>query len=301
MESRAGIGTRRGGWTGRKVRKCFDSARQPGGFNFQRSSVKAMKIATFYTSLTDAQWAFLKRLLPKRPKRGRPPTDRRRIMDALLYVVKGGIQWRLLPASFPPWKTVYHVFRQWTLNHTWEALNARLRTHVRKTHDKRARPTAAILDSQSVKSDGHGGAVGYDAAKKIKGRKRHLLVDTLGLVLGVLVTPASTPEREGAQALLARILVWFTWLRLLWVDGGYSGVTFAQWVQGIRPRLQVEVVKRSDDVKGFRVLPRRWVVERTFGWLMRHRRLVRDYETTETSAQAWVYVAMIRIQLRRLA
>ena len=157
------------------------------------------------------------------------------------------------------------------------------------------------MDRQSVKSDGHGGAVGYDAAKRIKGRKRHLLVDTLGLILGVAVTPASTPEREGAQVLLGRVLVWFTWLRRLWVDGGYSGAPFAQWVKGLRPKLEVEVVKRSDDVAGFKVLPRRWVVERTLGWLMRQRRLVRDYETTPASAEAWGYIAMIRIQLRRLA
>ena len=260
-----------------------------------------MKIAVYDSSLTDAQWAFLKPMLPKPKKRGRPPTDRRRIVDAILYMVKGGIQWRLLPADFPPWKTVYHVFRKWIRDHIWEALNARLRTHVRKTHHKRSQPTAAILDSQSVKSDGHGGAVGFDAAKGIKGRKRHLLVDTLGLVLGVWVTPASTPERDGAKALLAPLLSCFTWLRLLWVDGGYCGAAFAQWVQELRPKLKVEVVKRSDDVKGFVVLPRRWVVERTFGWLMRQRRLVRDYEITETSAQAWVYIAMIRIQLRRLA
>lgn len=260
-----------------------------------------MKIAAYDTRLTDAQWAFLKPMLPKPSKRGRPPTDRRCILDAILYVVKGGIQWRLLPADFPPWKTVYHVFRKWTLDHTWEALNAQLRAHVRATQGKRCRPTAAILDSQSVKSDAHGGAVGYDAAKQIKGRKRHLLVDTLGLVLGVKVTPASTPERDGAKALLTGVLGWFTWLRLLWVDGGYSGPAFAHWVKGLRRKLVVEVVKRSDDVKGFRVLPRRWVVERTFGWLMRQRRLVRDYETSESSAEAWVYIAMIRIQLRRLA
>jgi putative transposase len=281
--------------------KCFDLVGRPGAFHFQRSSVEAMKIATFYTSLTEAQWAFLKRLLPKAAKLGRPPTDRRRILDALFYVVKSGCQWRLLPHSFPPWKTVYHIFRQWTRDHTWAALNACLRAHVRKGEGKRCRPTAAILDSQSVKSDGHGGVVGYDGAKQIQGRKRHLLVDTLGLVLGVLVTPASTPERAGAQALLAPLLGWFTWLRLLWVDGGYSGPAFAQWVQGLRPKLNVEVVKRSDDAKGFAVLPRRWVVERTFGWLMRQRRLVRDYETTETSAEAWAYIAMIRIQIRRLA
>lgn len=260
-----------------------------------------MKIAIYDTSLTDAQWTFLEPMLPKPSKRGRPPTDRRVIIDGIFYVLKGGIQWRLLPADFPSWKTVYHVFRKWKLDHTWESLNARLRAQVRAEEGKRSRPTAAILDSQSVKSDAHGGAVGYDAAKRIKGRKRHLLVDTLGLVLGVLVTPASTPEREGAQTLLSSVLSWLTWLRMLWVDGGYSGEAFAQWVKGLRPKLEVEVVKRSDAAAGFKVLPRRWVVERTFGWLMRQRRLGRDYESSETSAEAWVYIAMIRIQLRRLA
>lgn len=260
-----------------------------------------MKIAKYDTDLTDAQWNFLEPLLPKARSRGRPPTDRRRVINAILYMIKSGIQWRLLPANFPPWQTVYHIFRRWTLEHTWEALNARLRAYVRQACGKRCRPTAAILDSQSVKSDSHGGTVGYDAAKRIKGRKRHLLVDTLGLVLGVVVTAASVPEREGAQTLLGRALNWLAWLRLLWVDGGYSGPDFAQWVRGLRPKLEVEVVKRCDDASGFKVLPRRWVVERTFGWLMRHRRLVRDYEQSETSAQAWIYIAMTRIQLRRLA
>ena len=260
-----------------------------------------MKIAFYESSLTDAQWEVLEPMLPKPSKMGRPPTDRRRIIDAVLYIVKGGIQWRLLPHDFPPWKTVYHVYRKWTLNHTWEALNARLRAQVREQEGKRCRPTAAILDSQSVKSDPHGGEVGYDAAKTIKGRKRHILVDTLGLMLGILVTPADTTERDGAQSLLQRTLGVFTWLRLLWVDCGYSGPVFAEWVRNLRAKLEVKVVKRSDDAKGFQVLPRRWVVERTFAWLMRHRRLVRDYETTETSAEAWAYIAMIRIQLRRLA
>lgn len=260
-----------------------------------------MKIADYDSSLTDAQWALLQPLLPALKRRGRPPTDRRLIIDAILYMVKGGIQWRLLPGDFPPWQTVYHVFRKWTLDHTWASLNAQLRARVRKKQGRNTRPTAAILDSQSVKSDAHGGAVGYDAAKQIKGRKRHLLVDTLGLVLGVLVTPASTTERDGAKALLTGVLGWLTGLRLLWVDGGYCGESFAQWVKGIRRKLVVEVVKRSDDVKGFGVLPRRWVVERTFGWLMRQRRLVRDYEITEASAEAWIHLAMIRIQIRRLA
>ena len=240
-------------------------------------------------------------MLPKRAKRGRPPIDRRRIVDAVLYVVKCGGPWRYLPTDFPAWQTVCHVFRQWTLNHQWAVLNDVLRTLVRKTQGQRSRPTAAILDSQSVKSDGHGGRVGYDAGKRIKGRKRHLLVDPLGRVLGVAVTPANTTERDGAQMVLGRVLGWFTWLRILWVDGGYTGEAFAQWVKGLRPKLAVEVVKRSADPVGFKVLPRRWAVERTFGWFMRQRRLVRDYETTETSAEAWIYIAMIRIQLRRLA
>jgi len=260
-----------------------------------------MKIAAYATDLTDAQWAYLKPLLPKPAKLGRPPKDRRRIIDAVLYLIKCGCPWRYLPADFPPWKTVYHVFRQWTLNHQWAVIHDTLRVLVRRTHGKRSRPTAAILDSQSVKSAGHGGSVGYDAGKRIKGRKRHLLVDTLGLLLGVAVTPANVTERAGAQILLARVLGWFTWLRVLWVDGGYTGEAFARWVKQLRPKLDVAVVKRSDDVSGFSVLPRRWIVERTFGWLLHHRRLVRDYEVTETSAEAWIYIAMIRIQLRRLA
>src|SRR3569623_1457295 len=256
-----------------------------------------MKIAKYDTDLTDAQWIFLEPLLPKACSRGRPPTERRQVINAIFYIIKGGIQWRLLPTTFPPWQTVYHIFRRWTLDHTWEALNARLRASVRRACGKRSRPTAAILDSQTVKSDSHGGAVGYDAAKRIKGRKRHLLVDTLGLVLGVVVTAASVPERAGAQTLLGQALRWLAWLRLLWVDGGYRGPGFAQWVRGMRPKLRVEVVKRCDHAARFKVLPRRWVVERTFGWLMRHRRLVRDYEQTETSAEAWIYIAMIRIQV----
>jgi len=260
-----------------------------------------MKIAFYGSSLTDAQWDILQMILPKRAKRGRPPTDLRRILDSILYVLKGGIAWRMLPTDFPPWKTVYHVFRTWARTHVWEVINGLLRTEARAQVGKRSRPTAAILDSQSVKSDPHGGKVGYDAAKRIKGRKRHLLVDTLGLVLGATVSPADVPERAGAQGLLQGALGSLKWLRRLWVDGGYEGPAFAQQVKEMRPKLEVEVVKRSDDTKGFKVLPRRWIVERTFAWLMRHRRLVRDYETTESSAEAWIYLAMIRIQIRRLA
>jgi putative transposase len=223
------------------------------------------------------------------------------VVDAILYVLKGGIQWRMLPSDFPPFQTVFHNFRKWTRDHTWAAANDCLRNEVRKAEGRRNQPTAAILDSQSVKSDPHGGDVGYDAAKRIKGRKRHILVDTMGLLLAVLITPANVTERAGAQTLLASALRWFDWLKIIWLDGGYAGDAFAGFVKTIRPKLKVEIVKRSDQTKGFKVLPRRWVVERTFGWFMRQRRLVRDYETTEASAQAWIYIAMIRIQLRRLA
>lgn len=271
------------------------------GHIFGAAAVGAMKCACFDTDLTDAQWAYLQPMLPAPNRLGRPQTDRRRVISAILYVLKGGIPWRLLPSNFPPWKTVYHVFRTWTLDFTWAALQDALRFCVRASEGRRAQPGAAIVDSQSVKSDGHGGAVGYDAGKRIKGRKRHLLVDTLGLVLGVVVTPANCPEREGAQAVLAQVSGWFQRLRKLWVDGGYAGEPFAQWVRARWPRLAVEVVRRSDATTGFSVLPRRWIVERTFAWLMRHRRLVRDYERTTTSAEAWVHLAMIRIQLRRLA
>jgi putative transposase len=260
-------------------------------------------LSTSYPSdLTDPQWALLEpKLRPVKRGLGRPPADARTMINGILYVLRGGIPWRFLPKGYGPWQTVYGTFRRWKAAGLWEVLNTQLRGAIRRAAGKRARPTGCILDSQTVRSADHGGQVGYDAAKKTKGRKRHLLVDTLGLILGVWITPASTPERAGAEGLLSRVLLWFSWLKIMWVDGGYTGPAFADWVRTIRPKLKVEVVRRCDDGAGFQVLPRRWVVERTFGWLMKQRRLVRDYEQTESSATAMVYIAMIRIMLRRLA
>ena len=267
----------------------------------QRQLCQAMRIAGYETNLTEGQWELVEPMLPAARKLGRKRTSLRRILDALLYIAKAGCQWRLLPVDFPPWQTIYAVFRKWIAEGLWAGHDARLRALVRAKAGKRCRPTAAILDSQSVKSSPHGGETGYDAGKKIKGRKRHILVDTMGLLLGVKAAPASTPERAGAMLLLAPLLFWFPWLRKLWVDGGYSGPEFADWVRGLRPKLHVEVVKRSDTAKGFQLLAHRWVVERTFSWLMRHRRLVRNHETSAASAEAFVLIAMIRIQIRRLA
>jgi transposase len=265
------------------------------------SAIEAMQIASFDTDLTDAQWNLIATLLPPPKQLGRPPTPPRLLCDAILYMVKAGCQWRLLPKSFPPWKTVHDRFRKWCRDGTWQLLNDALRSVVRCEEDRKHAPSAAVLDSQTVRSDGHGGAVGYDAGKKTKGRKRFILVDTLGMLLGVAIAPADTPERAGARVLLETVLPQVASLRTLWVDGGYSGPEFATWVRERAPRLGVEVIKRTDDAQGFQVLPKRWVVERTFGWVMRHRRLVRDYERTESSAGGWLFVALIRIMLGRLA
>ena len=259
-----------------------------------------MKIATYDTDLTTAQWNRLRRFLPAAKKRGRPRTDLHAVLNACLYLVKTGAQWRLLPKNFPPWKTVYHHFRQWCRTGLWAKLNDRLRDKVRLAVDKRTQPTACSLDSQTVRASAHGGEVGYDAAKKTKGRKRFLLVDTLGLLLGVNVEPADCPERKGARTLLQPLLADYPALQKLWVDGGFTGAEFADWVKARHATLEVEVVKRNADLKGFTLLPKRWVVERSFGWLMHCRRLVRDHEQTTASATAWIHLAFIRLMLRRL-
>lgn len=260
-----------------------------------------MQNANFATDLSDAQWAFLEPMLPKPAQTGRPRTPLRLIVDALLYIAKAGCHWHLLPKNFPPYKTVFHVFRAWTRNGTMAGIHDRLRAYAREQDGRRSRPTAAIIDSQTVRSAGLAEEVGYDAGKKTKGRKRFIMVDTVGHILSILITPADRPEREGAKELLDQSLCHHGWLRKLWVDGGFSGEDFAEHVRRLRKVMDVEVIKRSDTAKGFKVLPRRWVVERTFGWLMQCRRLVRDYERTVQSATGWIHMAMIRIMLRNLA
>jgi len=221
----------------------------------------------------------------------------------MLYFVRAGASWRLLPRDFGPWQTVFHYFRVWTKLGLWEVIHDILRHTVREQAAKRPQPTAAILDSQTVRSSDQAGERGYDAAKKTKGIKRPILVATLGLLLGVCVTPADVPEREGAMAFLSPILRCCRWLRCLWADQGYSGDKFAAWVASHRKTgtLRLEVSPKRQGQRGFTVLFKRWIVERTFGWFMQHRRLVRNYEVKPEHARALLHITMIGIMVRRLA
>lgn len=260
---------------------------------------------SYRTDLTDEQWELLRQLIPEAKSGGRPRTvDMRGVVNAILYILVAGCAWSLLPHDFPKWKTVYHYFRQWRIDGDWERIHEQLRQWVRAIEDRHPSPTAAILDSQSVETATmiHP-EVGYDAGKKTKGRKRHLLVDTLGLMMVVVVTAASLPEREGAKLIFKKVnesKQRFFRLVTIWVDGGYRGQDFMRWVMDTY-RWIIETVLRSDDAQGFEVLPRRWVVERTFGWFNWCRRLSKDYEVLPETSEAMIQVAMIRIMVRRLA
>ncbi len=258
------------------------------------------------TSLSDAQWAVIEPLLPVRDRRrgGRPlKFERRLVIDTVLYVLGTGCAWRLVPHDLAPWDVAYRWFRLWAADGTWDRLHDALRDRVRVAAGRDPQPSAAVLDSQSAKSHQGGAAIGYDAGKRVRGRKRHLLVDTCGLVLRAVVHSASVQDRAGAKLVLAGIGALFPRVGLVWVDGGYVNVVdsgLVGWAAATE-NLQIVVVPRNADVKGFQVLPRRWVVERTFSWLGRCRRLARDYERKTEHAEAMIKVAMIRLMAARLA
>src|SRR3954453_7676963 len=255
------------------------------------------------TDVTDPEWAHLKPLVPV-VKGGGPPAihSRREILNGIFYAVRSGCAWKLLPHDLPPWRTVYHYFWSWRRNGIWHHIHDSIRRSVRQAAGRHPEPSGAVLDSQSVQTTEQGGVRGYDAAKKVSGRKRHVLVDTLGLVLLVVVTAANAQDRAAARILLTTLAARFRRLRVVWADGAYAGGVLDEWVRGLRGwgKVRLEIVRKPKGQRGFAVLPWRWIVERTFAWLGRWRRLKADYEWLPETTEALIYIAMIRLMLRRL-
>ncbi|MGW4026782.1 IS5 family transposase [Streptomyces sp. NPDC005009] len=258
------------------------------------------------TDMSDEEWAVVRPLLPVpgwlEGRGGQPEAYcHRTMLDAIRYLVDNGIKWRAMPADFPPWDRVYAFFRRWRDLGLVKEFHDRLRARVREQAGRDAEPSAGVIDSQSVKADAvvSADSRGFDGGKPINGRKRHVVVDTLGLLLAVVVTAAGVGDRAAAEMLLAQAADAHHLLELIWADGGYTGglITFCLTALALVPA----IVKRSDDQKGFVGLPKRWIVERFFAHLMRTRRLVRDFERRASTVEAMIYWSMTLLMTRRLA
>lgn len=254
----------------------------------------------YATDLADAEFALIAPFLPP-PKRGgrSRTTSLREVLNAILYVLRSGCQWRLLPTCFPPYSTVYGYFRQFWQLGIWTRIWAALLMEGREQAGKEASPSAAIVDSQSVKTTESGGIKGFDAGKKVMGRKRHLLTDTLGLPLVITVHSAGIQDRDGFGLVVEKIKRRFPWLRIIFADTGYNAIQAE--CAAAQNRVRLEIVKRPRDAEGFHLLPRRWVIERTFAWLGRNRRLAKDFERLIETSTAMLVVATVQLLVRRLA